>query len=373
MHLYAPMKILKQTGPSLFALSLLFSAASVFSSANATECASFFLSSEQGSVREIVKRPLEKLQELKFMSYNMENLFLSGDPGKGVKSPVKLMAQAKVFRDVNPDVAVVVEVESLETLQKFVREYLNDEYTAFLTPGNDGRGINIGFLVKKDLPFQFELTSNRKEQWDDPADDPSGNHNLTPLFSRDLPILSVWSNKQSKTSTPIARFIGVHFKAKIDRDGDPQAALKRSAEMASARKIFQQYMKKDGPNAAIILAGDFNASFASDPETAQIKDPLLRDALDIMNVPMDQRVSHLFFSGPQNPIVADQLDYILMTPTLQRVVQEAKVYRYRDGAGNELPLPRTSKQRKKQPSDHNPIWMRFLFQPIFQQASPLGM
>src|SRR5688572_19793100 len=63
-----------------------------------------------------------------------------------VKPLVKLRGLARLLADERPDVVCVNEVGGPESLQALVRLFLADSYVPFCVRGNDGRGIDNGFL-----------------------------------------------------------------------------------------------------------------------------------------------------------------------------------------------------------------------------------
>src|SRR5690606_30618701 len=75
---------------------------------------------------------------------------------KDAKSEGQLLQMKKVFDDINADIYVLQEVFSRESLQHLVREYLGDKYHVVVERGNDERGIQVGFLIKKGLNVDYE-------------------------------------------------------------------------------------------------------------------------------------------------------------------------------------------------------------------------
>ncbi|MGE3757660.1 MAG: hypothetical protein AB7H97_07885, partial [Pseudobdellovibrionaceae bacterium] len=118
---------------------------------------------------------MTNLSQLKCVLLNAENLFiyldqkplnvelLSEDQWQklsssqyDLKSLRKTKGLAKVIQELSPDVVLLCEVGGLESLQNFNHYFLKNEYHCCLVEGNSDRGIDIGYLVKKDLSLKFE-------------------------------------------------------------------------------------------------------------------------------------------------------------------------------------------------------------------------
>ena len=110
---------------------------------------------------------------LKFALLNAENLFLLFDkkPDAHVlkleevqwqklstsvyenKPLRKLLELQKVILEINPDILMLCEVGGEESLKNFNELFLGNQYYTALMEGNSDRNIDIGFLIKKSLPF----------------------------------------------------------------------------------------------------------------------------------------------------------------------------------------------------------------------------
>ncbi|MEK7357950.1 MAG: hypothetical protein AAB250_15985, partial [Bdellovibrionota bacterium] len=128
-------------------------------------------------------RPLETVRELRILQYNVENLFmrvgkferLSADEfrritGAEPKTPEALEGVARVMKDLDADIITMQELEGIDSLALFNKQYLNGKYRSLLIEGNDERGIDVGFLIKKDLPLQIVMESHKEMTWIDPID-----------------------------------------------------------------------------------------------------------------------------------------------------------------------------------------------------------
>ena len=61
------------------------------------------------------------------------------------------------------------------------------------------------------------------------------------------------------------------------------------------------------------------------------------------------------------------LDSILLVPPFQDLVLSAQVYRYKNADGTEKPIPTTFEERKKNPSDHYPVYAEIDLQKILKK------
>jgi hypothetical protein len=320
------------------------------------------------------ERSLDQVKELRVMAYNTENFFLHlGADAKEpldvfkkrvdseLKTDAQMQAEARAIKDENPDLIVVEEMENLETLQSFDDQYLGGVYKAFLTVGNDQRGINIGFLVKKDLPLQVTLETHKDETWVDPTSGATEK-----LFSRDAPALLVRREGDRADSTPALIFIGNHAKSQRDRPNDPKSTIMRTAQMKAIASLVSDYEKQYGSQTPIIVGGDFNNDVRNCPEVQPIRDTMV-DAFDAKGITGIARMTHSFHPRSGGPSY-HQLDALFVTPGLKGDIESMEAYRYKDAQGQPLPLPQTFEERSRNPSDHFPILMTLSTQEIFPEA-----
>lgn len=324
-------------------------------------------------------RSLESIKQLKVGSYNVENLFEQvgshipdpENPGKLKKvSDAKpkpewaMREEGKIILEQDLDVVTLAEVEDVQALEDFNQRFLGGKYRTFLIEGNDERGIDVAFLVKKDLPFQIEQRSHKDETWQDPA---LGGATRT-LFSRDLTSLVV--RAPGKTQ-PLFVLFGTHYKSKRDRPGDPESNIERAAQVRRTAEIMDRYRKEFGADVPMMLAGDYNGSVN---EEAAYK-PLyaaagLTDSFDAAPTPStpEERITHTFHprGGPAHYA---QMDAVLVSKSLKGAVQSAVVYRYKNPDGTVRAIPKTYEERELNPSDHFPLIVTLDFAPMRARAT----
>jgi predicted extracellular nuclease len=310
-------------------------------------------------------RPESELSSVKMGSYNVLNLEYSvgkyhTNKETGVrafrsehitKDAGQTQAVAKVIKTENLDIVVLEEVEGARALELFNEKYLDGQYEVFVARGNDTRGIEIGFLVKKDLPFKVKLATNKNRQYQ---------NNITSkeesIFSRDLPALHFWKNSTNGSESPDFVILGNHLKSQRDRKDDIKSRIFRTRQADEIRTIVKEY-EADYPGIPVLLAGDFNANIHVESEFKSLfKDNLMTDSFDLVSpvISSGNRITHTFH--PRNGATNNtQLDGILVNKAGKRLIKKARVYRYLDQNGKEVPIPKTFQQREQNPSDHFPV------------------
>jgi ATP/ADP translocase/endonuclease/exonuclease/phosphatase family metal-dependent hydrolase len=328
----------------------------------------------------LLQRSLASLKELRVGTYNVLNLMEKvgkhvpdpASPGRMIKvserSPKEewqLREQAKAILESNLDVVALQEVETLAALEEFNARYLGGAYKTLLIEGNDPRGIDVAFLVKKDIPFEVEQRSHRGETWADPAQGGA----TAPIFSRDLTALVVRAPGLSK---PLFVLLGGHFKSKRDRPGDPESGVLRAAQMERAAEVAARYKAEFGEDVPLMMAGDFNGDLNAGPEFAPLYGEAgLVNSLDLGDRPLrtEDRVTHTYHpkDGPSH---FAQMDGVLVSKSLAALVRRSEVYRYKNADGSVKGIPRTYKEREQNPSDHFPLLMALDFQPLLRRVAP---
>ncbi|MFW7378953.1 MAG: endonuclease/exonuclease/phosphatase family protein [Oligoflexus sp.] len=338
-------------------------------------------------------------QSLKIMQYNVQDLFIElayplstkdliglnetqwqslGGGDEPLKPLFKLRAIAEIISKEQPDIVCLCEVGRAISLQNFTRLFLNDSYEALLIESNSERGIDNGFLTRKDSGIRGKLLTHC--DWPISFQYP---HEMDPIaysvnavlaqyldlgkaddrrLSRDIPALQVYD----KNNQLILIILLAHLKSKYDPDGlDPLGLTRRTAELKALVAIYQQLTRKHSPYVPIIVAGDLNGNASLD-QTDQEFFPLyqqtdLQDALRLAGRKPYERYTHLTFTRENT--LANQLDYIFLPKILhKKIVPEATyVYRYRfpDDSRDEIMPPFSFKDRALLPSDHYPVFCTF--------------
>ncbi|HPI40490.1 MAG TPA: hypothetical protein PLJ21_06775 [Pseudobdellovibrionaceae bacterium] len=315
---------------------------------------------------------------LKFCLFNVENLFLLFDepPSDSVlkldeiqwqklstalsdnKPLKKLHALAKVILDIHADIYMFCEVGGAESLNHFNRLFLNSEFSTCLIEGNSDRNIDVGFLIRKGLPFYFDLQTNKNHRLEVP-EKLARNNAVTQLFSRDVTELRLF---EKCTENPFLLCLLTHLKSTRDPHNiDPNGSLKRTAEVKGLVEIYQD-LKLKNPKTPILVCGDFNGNASlqkTDPEFKIIYEVLdLKDILELAQVEKEARstfyqVSNISLTRTEGK----QIDFCFLNTEAQKHLQipSVQVYRYKDEFGSPLPPPKTLAEKQGHPSDHYPV------------------
>ncbi len=312
---------------------------------------------------------------LKLTLLNAENLFLLFDHPPGPESLKMTEAQwqklsssiyenknlakakelAKSINDMDPDIAMLCEVGGVESLKNFNELFLGGKYLTALIEGNSDRNIDVGFLIRKELPYYFDLLTNKNRsiKFNYP-NDKSGN---SLKFSRDAVELRLFQKESQK---PFLILLLTHLKSRLDPERvDPNGFERRKAELKTLVEIVRETQTKH-PNVPMIVAGDFNgnASKAStDPEFLPIYEQTsLLDVLEVDQVPQELRATFVQVKNGQKA-EGRQLDYCFLSKETQAYLkrQSASVYYYKDEFGFKIDKPLSLDAKLQLPSDHYPI------------------
>ncbi len=317
---------------------------------------------------------------LRLVQFNVENLFLFLDLHNGQdlkkvteaewqklssstaqnKQLRKTHALAAVIKDIDPDILMLNEVGGVESLENFNKHFLNSNFRVQLKEGNSNRGIDVGYLIKKELPFRELLLThrNRPLHFLYPHESQTAAGGKSHYFSRDVSELRLFDPGQN---TPGVVILLTHLKSKLDADGvDPEGKKRRAAELASLVGLYNELREELGKNVPIVVAGDLNgvaSPHGTEPEFAPLYEKTdLTDVLELSAVDVAKRCSQVQItpSGKQNLV---QIDYIFVSSELrERVIKENTfVYYYKNELGHVSPLPRNLEERSHLPSDHYPV------------------
>lgn len=312
-------------------------------------------------------RDFNSIRELKVGQFNVENLYNYQGRWKVDENGKKVFVEApsakperrwnqlkEVIERSDDDIMIWEEVEDFTAAQDFVNEKLGGRYRVVLIEGNDERGIDVAFLLKKDLPFDVEMQSHRNV----------ATGNGSKQFSRDLPVVAIRKAGAKENDEPLAFFMGTHYKSQRDSDGDPRSVLRRTAQVQATVKIKERY-EAAHPRTPIFLLGDFNADLRSAPEFKPLWQNGFRDSFDLSPnpLPKEQRLTHAYFPRGGDPNYS-QLDGILVNKAGQDagIVKSAAILPYRTAEGKEMGIPRSFAEREKQGSDHRKLQIKLDFE-----------
>jgi endonuclease/exonuclease/phosphatase family metal-dependent hydrolase len=316
------------------------------------------------------------MSNLKFCQINAENLFLLFDnplPPNYLKlekkqweslttsvfenKPLqKVINLAKTLNEIDADIVMLNEVGGVESLKNFNQYFLESKYSPILVEGNSDRSIDVGFLIKKNLPFYFDLFSHKNKEID-LVYPQSADKKITYRFSRDCAELRLF---KSDVNNPFLIILLTHLKSPLDPERiDAGGVLRRASELRACVDIYNE-LKKSYPQTPVMLCGDFNGTAGrlnTDVEFAYLyANTDLEDVLELAQVPHEER--HTFIqvkSGLRSE--GRQIDYCFLPETLKSKLMpsSASTYLYRDPFGSPLKKPDTLEQKAQLPSDHYPL------------------
>ncbi len=316
---------------------------------------------------------------LKFTLLNAENLFLLFDqkPDESALSldeaqwqklsssvyenkPLhKVLELKRAITEINPDILMLCEVGGEESLKNFNELFLGNQYSTALIEGNSDRHIHIGFLIRKNMPFYFDLQSNKNRaiNFNYPQDLQADKPFSSLKFSRDVVELRLFKNNPDH---PFLIILLSHLKSHLDPEKkDSHGFERRRAELKTLLEI-QAEMQKSYPETPQIIAGDFNGNASrlqTEEEFRQIYETTaLEDVLQIQEVTPDKRWTFCQVRNNQK-VETKQLDYAFLTPSLISHLKAGSsyVYHYKDEYGLELDPPVTLEAKVSLPSDHYPL------------------
>lgn len=327
--------------------------------------------------------------DLKFMWHNAENLFLLSDhqltpdhlkldeiQWQKLSTSIfdnkplnKLRRLAGIIQDESPDIIMLCEIGGFESLRNFATLFLGNTYSPALVEGNSDRNIDIGFLIKKNLPFYFDVISNKtrlldflypheRENLEIPNVGKDGKV-MSHRFSRDVAELHLFQKDRDK---PFLVALATHLKSRLDPDGiDPSGFQRRQAELKTLLDIYQETEDKLASKIPVVVAGDFNGNAGSKQTDLEFQNlyaqTKLRDIAELGGLPAEK--SHTYYQvNRPGKTEGKQLDYCFLSPLAQKFLEPKSVtfYRYKDHLGQELGPPNTIDAKLNLPSDHYPLF-----------------
>ncbi len=239
----------------------------------------------------------------------------------------------------SPDVIGVIEVENLAALKRLAEKINSDseaagkpnpKYEAYLIDGNDGRGIDSGFLVKSSRITVIETKQLGKEdKFDNKSVDEEAFLNDRP------PLMLRAAMMDDKTKQPFEFTVLVnHLKSFLGYNDPKRMDGVRTKKRLQAEFLakFVQQRQTANPKERIILVGDFNAYQFNDgivdvigtiKGKPAVKGEVMNPSEDLVNPDMtdlvelinaEQRYSYRFDGNGQ------VLDHILISNSLQNYI-----------------------------------------------------
>jgi endonuclease/exonuclease/phosphatase family metal-dependent hydrolase len=189
------------------------------------------------------------------------------------KDPQKTQLIAQRIQAMDVDVLAVQEVEDIDTLRQFNREYLDGMYRyTVLIEGNDPRLIDVGILSK--LPIGGVTSWQHAVHPDESS---------KPVFGRDLLEVEILNPSRSeRLMTLFNNHLKSHY---VDFRDDPVAgeAANTKRRTQQAQVVAEIVMARTRPQSRFIVLGDMN-----DPPDSPALQPLVSAlGLSLMNALTD--------------------------------------------------------------------------------------
>ncbi len=267
-----------------------------------------------------------------------------------IKSENQLIRLAKRIKMQDPDVIVGIEVKDIDAAQDYVRKYLDDKYHSILVEGNDERGIDVCYFVKRDLAVDLEVESFKRYSVEP---DPK-----KPTFSRDFLLLKIRPAGAPKSSRPVMALAANHYKSRLgSKPGADDTVPKRMKQVKASMNILAA-LQEQFPGLPVGLSGDLNNDIRTAIEFKPFYEQGYKDAMDFSQIetPLDQRFTQYFFEGAAGTVkklITEQLDVMFVNPALSKFVVSSVIQRDVDVNGVETPMPQGPKSVNKRGSDHD--------------------
>jgi hypothetical protein len=312
---------------------------------------------------------MQDRNQLTIFQFNAENLFIFMDKYQGQdlsamtedewkdltytqlrrkqKPLYKIWKIADAIKDVDADIAMICEVGGAEALENLNKYFLDSKYDVYFVDGNCRRGLEMGYLVKKTLPFEFDIRSNR----DLIVKVNEYNQSRGSRFARDISELRIYN---PGAANPSLILLLIHLKSKITSDfRDYNGNYVREAEIRTLVDLYQKH--KAEFNVPVIIGGDFNSELLSS-EQWHIREAGLVDFHNVIESKSADRMTLTHFDADEKAHMF-QYDFIFVPEQLVEHIDSARsfTYRYKGFYGiPELP-PKTLKEKWALPSDHYPV------------------
>lgn len=307
------------------------------------------------------------MSNFKVMVLNAQDLFLFMDKHNHEASPVIELSEIKwqlmssslfsnkskekcqilgnTIMDAGADIVMVTEVGGPESLTNFAKYVLNDEYFAISLPSNSDRGIDLGYLIKKTIPWKYDVHTYIDYPLPLPAK----------RFSRDVLRLDLMAGEEMKMILLL-----VHIKSKLDlKRADFEGRTRRVLEVKGLVEIYKG-LQAQYPDIPIMVGGDMNGH-AGEQDTEEEFKPIysmtdLKDIAFLAKIPEEDRFSYVYFNRGGNRFV-QQIDYLFISEKFTHMIDPSECYfpRYKNLTGSPLPVPKRMEQKNILPSDHYPF------------------
>ena len=258
------------------------------------------------------------------------------------------------------------EVGGLESLKNFNTLFLNSDYLCALVEGNSNRHIDVGYLIRKNAPYYFDLVTNKNRplHFLYPHELISQSHGFkikapSQNFSRDCLELRLFT--QSKEN-PFLILLLTHLKSRLDPEKiDPGGTERRAAELKTVISIYKE-LEMEFPKASILVCGDLNGyAGKANPDLEFLpiyQETDLQDIFEITNLSIEKRFTFYQIKNG-GKVEGRQIDYCFLPKKLSSYLSASEpsfVHNYTNHLGLPLDPPTTMEMKGTLPSDHYPLF-----------------
>lgn len=284
------------------------------------------------------KHDQTSLEDLTEIKWNLMSSSLINN-----KSKEKCLSLARTIKDSGADIVMMTEVGGHESLANFARFVLKDEYTSLSLPSNSDRGIDLGYLIRKDLPYELAIHSHVDYALPEPAR----------RFSRDVLRLDLIRDEKIEMILLL-----VHIKSKLDlKRADFEGRTRRVLEVKGLVEIYKKLLVHQVP---VLVGGDFNGHAGEKDTEEEFKaiyeETDLKDIAYLAGIPEEERFSYVYFTRGGNRFV-QQIDYLFISEKFAPLIESKECFfpRYSHPTGVPMAVPKRMEQKNTLPSDHYPF------------------
>jgi predicted extracellular nuclease len=277
-----------------------------------------------------------EMDEFSLMTWNVENLFDILDPHPSDPPRPSLAeyknALAKVANTIlaagAPTLIALQEVENLAILEDIAAHpnLAQTPYQPVLIEGYDSRGIDVGYLVRKDRASILEVKQLIA---------PEGLTSRPPLM---LHLLVQTSAGETELFVINNHFTSMSGGVEIT---EPARAAQAAWNVQISQEILAEY-----PQAAIAILGDLNSFFVSRPIQA-LREAGFAHVMDAL--PAQERYTYIYQGE------SEVLDHILVTSNLYGILERVEILHVNADYAPAIPEDQSPLRK----SDHDPLIATF--------------
>lgn len=295
----------------------------------------------------------------------------------------KTRALAQTLKDIDADIVMFCEVGGFESLKNFNELFLDGRYSPCLLEGNSNRNIDVGFLIKKSLPFYFDVHTNKnrsinflypheRESLANGYPVKDGKTFQSHKFSRDVLELRLFNKDREK---PFLMILLTHLKSRLDPEKiDPNGFERRHAELKTLIDIYNEVQKKYS-QVPILVCGDFNGNASAQATDEEFRflyeNSDLQDVLHLSSLePADRATYYQIRNGGR--VDGRQIDFAFFSELSKSFLKarSASVYRYKNELGMPHDTPHSLEAKLLLPSDHYPLVFELENLPVDGPSTP---